>query len=338
MTAMTLDLYLDAWSAVTSSREEVAVAIKAMAGAAQQLAGEAARGELSVGAASVVGENAGGDTQKKLDVEAHDLFVQALEGAPVAEVWSEEAERPVALKAGAPLLVAIDPLDGSGNIDANMPIGTIFSILPASADDACLADQLAAGFFIYGPATSLALTVRQGTVIFTLDRASQTFVMTHGNLRIPERWPEYAINASNYRHWDAPVQAFVDDCVIGEHGPCEQNFNMRWNASLVAEAYRILLRGGIFLYPRDARPGYEHGRLRLAYEAAPIALLIEQAGGAATDAIEPILGLWPAAIHQRTPLVFGSRRLVERVARYHRDLRPDAAREPLFGRRSLFRV
>lgn len=289
--------------------------------------------------------NADGDAQKELDCLAHDRFMQALARAPVAAVASEELDKPVVLDPAAPLAVAIDPLDGSSNIETNAPIGTIFSVLPAPNRVGQAGSflrpgtgQLAAGFVIYGPQTALVLTLRDGVRIFVLDRAAGEFVLAMEDVRIPDQACEYAINASNYRHWDEPVRAYIDDCVRGLDGPRGKNFNMRWTASLVAEAYRILMRGGVFLYPRDQRPGYRSGRLRLVYEANPIALVVEQAGGAATDGERRILELVPDALHQRTPLVFGSRKKVENVARYHADPQSSAEHSPLFGRRGLLRV
>jgi fructose-1,6-bisphosphatase I len=248
----------------------------------------------------------------------------------------------VALRRDGCLAVAIDPLDGSGGIDANASLGSIFSILPAdeATDPFSQAgfDQLAAGLFLYGPQTALVLTVGQGTDAYVLDRRSNEFVLTHPRLNVPRTRHEFAVNASNYRHWEQPVRAYVDDCLSGRTGPLHADFNMRWMGCLAAEAYRILLRGGLYLYPCDARSGYEAGRLRLLYEANPIALLLEQAGGAATDGQFRILEMAPRTLHQRTGLVFGSRDMVDLVGAYHAGAMSAGARSPLFGRRGLFRV
>ena len=218
--------------------------------------------------------------------------------APVALYASEELEQPVLLDKDAPLAIAIDPLDGSSNIDTNVSIGTIFSLLPATgapdADPAASflqagANQLAAGFFIYGPQLALVLSLGSGTHVFVLSTRLGTFVQAYESRIIPPRTQEFAINAANYRHWDEAVRLYVDDCLKGCEGPREKDFNMRWIASLVADCYRILMRGGVFLYPGDQRKGYHQGRLRLVYEANPIAFLIEQAGGAATDTVSRIL-------------------------------------------------
>jgi len=198
-------------------------------------------------------------------------------------------------------------------------------------------NQLAAGFVIYGPQTAFVLTVLAGTQIFTYERGTGTFLRTRADVQIAKGKREYAINASNYHHWDEPLRAYIDDCLAGLDSPDRQQFNMRWIASLVAEAYRIMARGGIFLYPRDKRPGYQHGRLRLVYEANPIALLVEQAGGAAVDAERRILEIEPKKFHERVPLIFGARDKVERVVRYHNDRHSIGERQPLFGRRGLFR-
>ncbi len=339
MARLELERFLVDWAAGDDSRAAVATSIGELGVASAQLSGRIADGAIAIDPAAIVGKNEDGDPQKALDVEAHDWFFAALKRSPVATLYSEEAKGAVAVNAGAPLVVAMDPLDGSSNINANISVGTIFSIFPAAADASLPAgtSQLAAGFFIYGPMTALVLSVGAGVQVFTLDRLTQRFLLTTEKAQLPARAPEYAINASNYRHWDEPVRAYIDDCVVGVHGPREENFNMRWIASLVAEAYRIIHRGGIFLYPRDARKGYQQGRLRLLYEAYAIAFLMEQAGGGATDGEKRILDIAPQDIHQRTPLVFGSERMVERVAAYHRDVERDGGRSPLFKSRSLFR-
>jgi fructose-1,6-bisphosphatase I len=298
----------------------------------------------SLGAATD-SKNTDGDVQKQLDLIADEKFVAALRRAPVAVVVSEELNEPLALQEGAPVVVAIDPLDGSSNIDANVSIGTIFSILPALTDTADLAAhflqpgrlQLAAGFAVYGPQTSLVLAIAGKTQMFTFDRRIGTFIRIVGDAQIREESNEYAINASNYRHWDPAVRIFIDDCVKGAEGPFARNFNMRWIASLVAEAYRILLRGGLFLYPGDDREGYADGRLRLTYEANPMALIAEYAGGAATDGQRSVLDIVPRGIHVRSPLIFGSRPLVELVSHFYEDPHFSPEHAPLFAQRGLIR-
>jgi fructose-1,6-bisphosphatase I len=290
--------------------------------------------------------NASGDHQKPLDLYAEKLFVDALAGLDVAAVCSEETDDPIPVRPGGSLVVTLDPVDGSANIDTNGPIGTIFAVLPtlgAEADPAAALLQsgrrlLAAGMIIYGPATVLALTTGDGTDLYVLDPRSRDFRLLLRRVRLPEDSNEYAINAANARHWGPGISQYIGDLVSGTLGPRERDFNMRWLASLVGEAYRILIRGGIFLYPADDRPGYEDGRIRLVYEANPIALLCEQAGGAATNGITPILDLEPDRLHQPVPLVFGSRSKVERVRRYL--LAPQTAHEtfPLFSVRGLFRT
>jgi fructose-1,6-bisphosphatase I len=341
-----LGQHLEYWSGDDRGRAAIAETVARLAEASTRVSDLVAQGPLAGALQAVVGGNVAGDEQKELDLRANALFIDALKGAPVAAFGSEESEAILILQDGAPLAVAIDPLDGSSNIDTNLSIGTIFSILPMAGAEEGPAEvvfrqtgrnQLAAGFVVYGPQTALVLTLGQGTHIFTLDRESGNFLLTSAKVQIPKGKREYAINASNYRHWEEPVQAYIDDCISGAEGPRGKNFNMRWTASLVAEAFRILVRGGIFLYPRDNRPGYRHGRLRLVYEANPIAFVIEQAGGAATDGERRILDLVPTDLHQRVPLVFGSRDKVEHVIRYHTDRHSIGERSPLFGRRSLFR-
>lgn len=295
--------------------------------------------------ARVVGGNAGGDTQKWLDVRTNEIVLEALADAPVAALASEEADDVIPLDPAGKVVVAIDPLDGSSNIDANTALGTIFSILPARADsDPDFAPfaapgrmQVGAGFTIYGPQTSLVFTLGAGTHAAQLDPDSGTFRMTRTDIRIPAGCREFAINASNRRFWGPGIRAFIEDCLAGKEGPRGADYNMRWNASVVAEAYRILARGGVFLYPRDGRKGYAEGRLRLLYEANPLAFLMEQAGGAATNGIDPILDLVPRALHQRTPLVFGAADEVARVSQYKRRMNEVAEPAPLFNRRGLYR-
>lgn len=324
----------------------VAAAIREIATAAVEMAELVALGRLAGEHGATVGShNSDGDAQKHLDVIANDLFVSALRRSPVAVVLSEELHEPIPLHDDAPLAVAIDPLDGSSNIDTNVSIGTIFSILPVAPDAADLKQhflqqgrvQLAAGFCIYGPQTALVLALAQKTRIFILDRRKGAFIEVVADTQIPQDSSEYAINASNYRHWAPSIQAFVDDCVKGAEGPLRRNHNMRWIASLVAEVYRILNRGGIFLYPGDLRQGYSAGRLRLVYEANPIALVMEYAGGGATDTVHSILSIVPTDVHMRTPLVCGSADLVNLVMRYHTDPQFSAERSPLFQRRGLMR-
>jgi fructose-1,6-bisphosphatase I len=342
-----LEAYLDRWSASRSDRRPVAAAVLALAHAARQIADLVARGPLAGPLDAVIGTNVDGDVQKELDVRANALLIAALRTTPVAAIASEELAEPLGCDESAPLIVALDPLDGSSNVETGVSIGTIFSILPALPDAGGGgmhaffqpgSRQLAAGYVIYGPQCALVLTVGAGTHIFTLERASGAFRLTKPSVQIPAAACEYAINASNQRHWSEPIRAYFADCVEGEDGPRGQDFNMRWIASLVAECHRILARGGVFLYPADARKGYQQGRLRLLYEANPIALLIEQAGGKATDSQNPILEIAGSAIHQRTPLVFGSRSEVELIGRYVAARHELSERAPLFGYRGLLRA
>ncbi len=340
---MNLQAFLAAHGADDPAVDQV---VTVMAEASREIAATIQLGTLAGRMGDAHGErNADGDEQKALDVIAHDAFTEALRRAPVALVASEESDSTVTLDADAPLAVAMDPLDGSSNIDTNVSIGTIFSILPARAGEPGEAsflvpgrEQLGAGFIIYGPQVSLVMTVRRGTHIFTLDPARGEFLLAQQDVWIHPARTEYAINASNYRHWDECVRTYIDDCLAGEDGPLGANFNMRWIASMVADAYRILVRGGIFLYPGDERRGYQQGRLRLLYEANPMALIFEEAGGAATDTVNRILDIRPRNLHQRTPLVFGSADKVERVVRYHTDPSHDFTRSPLFSHRGLLRV
>ena len=330
-------------AAVDARQNAAAATVAALAGAAAKIARLVGQGPLGGAHGAATGSaNADGDGQVALDLQANELVLAALRGAPVAYFASEEENAILTLANDAPVSVAVDPLDGSSNVDVNVSIGTIFSIFPTEPAGATAsffrpgAEQLAAGYFIYGPHTALVLSLGQGVDLFVLDPASGSFRLARGGLAVPVQTKEFAINASNYRHWFPPIRTFIDDCLEGADGPRGKNFNMRWVASLVAEAHRIFARGGVFLYPADRRPGYGRGRLRLLYEAFPIAFLIEQAGGAATDGIEPILPKVPVELHQRTPLVFGSAEKVTRIAGYHID--PSLVRDlpPLFRDRSLF--
>ena len=328
--------------------DAISATIGALAQAALEVRKLTTQGALNAGFASSRGsENTDGDIQKDLDVVADGIFLEAIRQVPVALYGSEENTGPILIDPAKPLALAIDPLDGSSNIETNVSIGTIFSILPVTGDpksdpeESFLqpgTNQLAAGFFIYGPQLALVLTVGSGTRIFIHSSKYGDFIEAYDSVSIPKNASEFAINVSNYRHWEAPVRQYIDDCFAGAEGPREKDFNMRWIASLVADCYRILIRGGVFLYPADKRKGYGSGRIRLVYEANPIAFLVEQAHGVATDSVNRILDIKPSSLHQRVPLIFGSKSKVERVARYHVDPEMISERSPLFGNRGLFRV
>jgi len=285
------------------------------------------------GAASI---NVQGEAQKKLDVLSNEILLEANAwGGHLAACASEEMDHcqpiPDAYPRGSYLLL-FDPLDGSSNIDVNVGVGTIFSVLRCPEDAEAVCDdhflqpgsaQVAAGYCIYGPSTMLVLSVGHGTHAFTLDREQGSFVLTQPDMRIPGETREFAINMSNRRHWEAPMQAYVDDLLAGREGPRGKDFNMRWIASMVADVHRILTRGGIFIYPWDRKDPSKPGKLRLMYEANPMAMLVEQAGGAATDGRRRILDTAPEQLHQRVPVFLGSRREVEEATRYH--LEHDAA-------------
>lgn len=288
-----------------------------------------ARGGIDENLGAARGVNSDGDGQKALDVIADDAFRAALAGGHVRDYASEEQDVVVTLNPEGTLALAIDPLDGSSNIDTNVSVGAIFGIYPAadSPEASFLRpghDLLAAGYAIFGPQCCLMLTFGAGVLKYVLDPATGHFVSLGPVPAIPRQSTEYAINASNYRHWPAPIRAYIDDRVAGAEGPEGRNFNMRWIASLVAETHRILTRGGIFLYPADDRKGYEQGRLRLVYECAPIAMLIEQAGGKATTGTQPLLDQVPDRLHARVPFVFGSAEKVDRVALYFAQRAPQA--------------
>ncbi len=338
----TLSRLLECYGTDTRTRA-VAAAVGAIAGASVTISELIGQGALAgITGAAHGGANADGDVQKDLDVKADEAILAALKDVPYAALASEESDTLVMGDPLAPISIAYDPLDGSSNIDTNMTVGTIFSIIPNeagvapfSAPGSC---QLAAGFVVYGPQTSLVLTLGDGVDIFTLDRKAKQYRLIREKVTVPADTAEYAINASNHRHWEQPVRDFVDECIAGADGPRAKDFNMRWIGSLVAEAYRILTRGGVFLYPADQRPGYGDGRLRLLYETHPMAFVMEQAGGAASTGRERVLDLVARAIHQRSPLIMGSLDKVNRIEQLHTDPSAAARTAPLFGRRGLFRV
>lgn len=326
---------------------DIGLIVLAITGECERLATELSGGDLRCNPGQIPRAhvaNPSGDLQHPLDIAAHDGFVEALTHAPVQWVLSEEANEPITIDPQASFAVAIDPLDGSNNIAINAPVGSIFSILRGISGDEPSAAFLssgrqvcAAGVVMYGPATVMALSVGDGTDLFVLDPTTGDFLRSHSKLLVPSGTREFAINASNYRHWDPRLRVYIDDLVAGTEGPRGEDFNMRWIAALVADAYRILRRGGIYLYPSDARVGYANGRLRLIYEAQPVAFLIEQSGGAAIDMTGPILDRQPREFHERCPLIFGSCDKVDRVADYLVSPRFTGHQSPLFAQRGLFR-
>ena len=276
--------------------------------------------------------NIQGEAQKKLDVLSNDILLEANEwGGHLAGLASEEMDHPHAIPHEFPkggYLLVFDPLDGSSNIDVNVSVGTIFSVLRCpegmngTEDEAFLqpgTTQVAAGYCVYGPSTILVLTLGDGTHSFTLDRELGSFLLTERNLRIPADTKEFAINMSNARFWEAPVRRYVDEMVAGKEGPRGKDFNMRWVASMVADVHRIVTRGGVFMYPLDSKTAAQGGKLRLLYEANPMAMIVEQAGGAATTGRARILDVKPSKLHQRVPVILGSKNEVERVTAYHRE-------------------
>jgi fructose-1,6-bisphosphatase len=297
-------------------------------------------------------QNVHGETQQKLDVLANEVMIRSCDwGGLVAGMASEELDDPYPIPGGytrGRYLLVFDPLDGSSNTDVNVSVGTIFSVLRHdSAEPPGLADylqpgvhQVAAGYAIYGPSTMLVITVGKGTHGFTLDREIGNFILTHPELQIPVDASEFAIDTSNARFWEPPVHRYVTECQAGRSGDRGRDFNMRWIASMVAEVHRILMRGGVFMYPKDTRDPSKPGRLRLLHEANPISLLVEQAGGRATTGRERVLGVVPESLHQRVPVILGSCQEVDRIDRYHAEHASGIDRpytSPLFNERSMFR-
>ncbi len=288
------------------------------------------KGALGGVLGSAHSENVQGEIQKKLDIIANEVLIEANEwGGHLAAMASEEMDAIYVVPNRYPkgeYLLLFDPLDGSSNIDVNVSIGTIFSVLKMPEDDRGVDEgdflqpgrqQVAAGYCVYGPQTTLVLTVGDGVAMFTLDREQGSFVLTQENIRVPEDTQEFAINMSNMRHWDEPVKRYIDECLAGREGPRGKDFNMRWIASMVADVHRILTRGGVFMYPWDKREPEKAGKLRLMYEANPMAWIVEQAGGAATNARQRILDIQPHSLHQRVSVILGSKNEVERLTSYH---------------------
>lgn len=311
---------------------ELRLLIEIVSRACKTISHAVSKGALGEVLGSLESENVQGEVQKKLDVLSNSVLLEANEwGGHLAAMASEEMETihliPNRYPKGEYLLL-FDPLDGSSNIDVNVSIGTIFSVLKAPADasgrEIMEKDflqsgyaQVAAGYAIYGPQTMLVLTVGEGVVGFTLDREMGSWVLTHSDINIPEETKEFAINMSNARHWAAPVKRYIDECLAGKTGPRHKDFNMRWVASMVTDIHRLLMRGGIFMYPWDAREPNKPGKLRLMYEANPMSMLVEQAGGMATNGHKRILEVEPKSLHERVSVIMGSKNEVAQVTEYH---------------------
>ena len=304
---------------------ELAQVISTIAVTCQTIDQALQKGALAGVLGSAQHENVQGEEQKKLDVISNDYLIDALKVHPqVGGLASEELDEFTPAQENGKYLVLFDPLDGSSNIDINMCVGTIFSILPAKnavtqAEDFMQAgnQQVAAGYVLYGPSTMLALTVGAGTVFFTFDPETQQFLLTSENIQVAADTKEYAINSSNQRHWENPVKRYIEELLAGKTGPREKDFNMRWVACMVGDIHRILCRSGIFMYPYDLKDPKKAGRLRLMYEANPMSMLIEQAGGASTTGRVRILDIEPTDLHQRVPVIIGSKNEVDLVTGYH---------------------
>ena len=333
MSRVTLSRYLIEQTRSNNTPADLRFLIEVVARACKEISHAVSKGALGGVLGSMETENIQGEVQKKLDVLSNEILLEANEwGGHQAGMASEEMDNayqiPGKYPKGAYLLV-FDPLDGSSNIDVNVSVGTIFSVLRCPdrngnegdlGEEAFLqkgTEQVAAGYAIYGPQTMLMLTLGDGVKGFTLDRELGSFVLTHDNIRVPEQTKEFAINMSNERHWEAPVSRYVDELLAGKTGPLGKDYNMRWVAAMVADVHRILTRGGLFMYPRDSREPEKPGKLRLMYEANPMSFIIEQAGGMATNGHERILDIQPTSLHQRVAVFLGSKEEVERVTAYH---------------------
>ncbi len=332
-------------------QNDLAALLVDIAAAVKAISAMTAKGALAGVLGSMEQVNVQGETQQKLDVLSNNAFINTFSmGGLVAGLASEEMDAPMEIDpqdGSGRFLAVFDPLDGSSNIDVNVSVGSIFSVLrappgrAAGVDDFLLAgrEQLAAGYAIYGPSTLFVITVGKGTHGFTLDREVGNFILTHPHMEVPADTSEFAINASNERFWEPPVQRYVSECKAGRNDVRGRDFNMRWIASMVAEIHRILMRGGVFMYPRDTKDKAKPGRLRLMYEASPMSFIIEQAGGLGSTGRERLLDVLPQDIHQRVPVIIGSRNEVERIERYHREYDSGTDEQytsPLFQERSLF--
>ena len=309
---------------------ELRLLLEVVARACKSISHAVNKGALGGVLGSAYSENVQGEVQKKLDIIANEVLIEANEwGGHLAAMASEEMDSIYVVPNRYPqgeYLLLFDPLDGSSNIDVNVSIGTIFSVLKKTEGSAGVSEadflqagqsQVAAGYCVYGPQTTLVLTVGDGVAMFTLDREQGSFVLTQENVQIPADTQEFAINMSNMRHWAPPVKQYIDDCLAGKSGVRGKDFNMRWVASMVADVHRILTRGGVFMYPWDQREPHKPGKLRLMYEANPMAWLVEQAGGAATNGQQRILDIQPTELHQRVSVFLGSKNEVQRVTALH---------------------
>lgn len=332
MTRITLSRYL-----IEAQREKGALCsdlrllIEVVARACKAISIAVGKGALAGVLGSAQSENVQGEVQKKLDVISNEILLDANEwGGHLAAMASEEMDHPHPIPHRYPkgeYLLVFDPLDGSSNIDVNISVGTIFSVLRCpegvEANEAAFLQpgtaQVAAGYAVYGPSTLLVLTLGDGVACFTLDREAGSFILTGENLQIPEDTREFAINMSNRRFWEPPVENYVTECLAGREGPRGEDFNMRWVASMVADVHRIMTRGGVFMYPLDEKARGRGGKLRLMYEANPMAMIVEQAGGLASTGRQRILDITPQTLHQRVPVILGSRNEVARIVAYHQD-------------------
>ena len=333
----------------THTNEYLASLLCAIAEASQAISALTENGALGDIYGKLNSENVQGETQATLDIICDEIFTARLAATGlVAGMVSEEVDLPIKFEnktSTAKFMVFFDPLDGSSNVDVNVSIGSIFSVFKASKAILSETDylvpgqqQVAAGYAIYGPCTMLVITTGKGTHGFTLDRANKQFLLTHPNMQVPVDTKEYAINSSNQRFWEAPIKRYITECKSGALGRREKDFNMRWIGSMVADIHRILTRGGIYLYPKDSKDSVKPGRLRLMYEANPMAMLVEQAGGAASTGRMRMLDVLPEHIHQRIPIIIGSKKEVEHVERYHAAFDKGTDEPfPLFNERTFYR-
>ncbi len=329
MIQKTLDDFLREKLSQTVEKQRLTMVVEAIEKSVKQVAVMIEKAPLAGLLGKLNNENIQGEQQARLDLLTNDCFVENLQACEaIAGMVSEELDDAILLSkdtSKANYLVVFDPLDGSSNIEVNVAVGSIFSVLKAPLGRVTQTadflqkgtEQVLAGYSIYGPSTILVLTLGDGVHCFTLDRTKNAFVLTQANMQVAEDTQEFAINASNARFWEPPAQQYLQECQAGVTGVRGKDFNMRWIASMVADMHRILMRGGIYLYPKDNKIPIKGGRLRLLYELNPMSWLIEQAGGKSSTGRERVLALAPTEIHQRAPIIIGSKNEVEKVVQYY---------------------
>ncbi|MDZ4097691.1 MAG: class 1 fructose-bisphosphatase [Methylophilaceae bacterium] len=330
MRSLSFDRFLSSQQVHDPCIAELTPLLESIANACKRISMTISQGDLLGIMGSLDQKNIQGETQKQLDVICNDIFIADTgKHGLVAAMASEELEHPHLINhrsgSNAKYLLVFDPLDGSSNVNVNISVGTIFSILRCPSDATPVTadflqqgkNQICAGYALYGSSTMLVLTTGHGVNGFTLNTEKNEFLLTHPRMTIPADTSEFSINMSNYRFWDTPVRRYIDECLQGKEGPRGKDFNMRWVGSMAADVHRILVRGGVFIYPVDRKTKKQGGKLRLLYEASPMSFIVEQADGAASTGDQKVMDVLPEILHQRIPVILGSKNEVERLVGYH---------------------